>query len=155
MKKIYKYSFSRHTLSLTTIYLTIFLALGIGLYFLYEGGYLSAWFFSFIVALVALMSLSIPRRILVDDEGLHILCLLDITELHPEEIASVRQVEKQELRGYVPYFGGYGFFGFYGHYFDTGLYTSPPLSQILFPKGISIHYLPQKDAMLCISVSAC
>lgn len=53
MKKIYKYSFSRHTLSLTTIYLTIFLALGIGLYFLYEGGYLSAWFFSFIVALVA------------------------------------------------------------------------------------------------------
>ena len=110
MKKIYKYSFSRHTLSLTTIYLTIFLALGIGLYFLYEGGYLSAWFFSFIVALVALMSLSIPRRILVDDEGLHILCLLDITELHPEEIASVRQVEKQELRGYVPYFGGYGFF---------------------------------------------
>ena len=105
MKKIYKYSFSRHTLSLTTIYLTIFLALGIGLYFLYEGGYLSAWFFSFIVALVALMSLSIPRRILVDDEGLHILCLLDITELHPEEIASVRQVEKQELRGYVPYFG--------------------------------------------------
>ena len=104
MKKIYKYSFSRHTLSLTTIYLTIFLALGIGLYFLYEGGYLSAWFFSFIVALVALMSLSIPRRILVDDEGLHILCLLDITELHPEEIASVRQVEKQELRGYVPYF---------------------------------------------------
>ena len=64
------------------------------------------------------MSLSIPRRILVDDEGLHILCLLDITELHPEEIASVRQVEKQELRGYVPYFGGYGFFGFYGHYFD-------------------------------------
>ena len=118
MKKIYKYSFSRHTLSLTTIYLTIFLALGIGLYFLYEGGYLSAWFFSFIVALVALMSLSIPRRILVDDEGLHILCLLDITELHPEEIASVRQVEKQELRGYVPYFGGYGFFGFYGHYFD-------------------------------------
>ncbi len=110
MKKIYKYSFSRHTLSLTTIYLTIFLALGIGLYFLYEGGYLSAWFFSFIVALVALMSLSIPRRILVDDEGLHILCLLDITELHPEEIASVRQVEKQELRGYVPYFGGYGTF---------------------------------------------
>lgn len=118
MKKIYKYSFSRHTLSLTTIYLAIFLALGIGLYFLYEGGYLSAWFFSFIVALIALMSLSIPRRILVDDEGLHILCLLDITELHPEEIASVRQVEKQELRGYVPYFGGYGFFGFYGHYFD-------------------------------------
>ena len=69
MKKIYKYSFSRHTLSLTTIYLTIFLALGIGLYFLYEGGYLSAWFFSFIVALVALMSLSIPRRILVDYFG--------------------------------------------------------------------------------------
>lgn len=132
MKKIYKYSFSRHTLSLTTIYLTIFLALGIGLYFLYEGGYLSAWFFSFIVALVALMSLSIPRRILVDDEGLHILCLLDITELHPEEIASVRQVEKQELRGYVPYFGGYGFFGFYGHYFDL---KNPKGSKSTLPNG--------------------
>ena len=118
MKKIYKYNFSRHTLSLTALYIVIFLVLGVGLYFLYEGGYLSAWFFSFIVALIALMSLSIPRRILVDDEGLHILCLLDITELRGEEIASVRQVDKQELRGFIPYFGGYGFFGFYGHYFD-------------------------------------
>lgn len=118
MEKTYKYRFSRRAIYWTLVYLVVFVLLGWLLYHLYEGGYLSAWFTSFIVALIALMSLSIPRRILVDDEGLHILCLLDITELHPEEIASVRQVEKQELRGYVPYFGGYGFFGFYGHYFD-------------------------------------
>ena len=49
MKKIYKYSFSRHTLSLTTIYLTIFLALGIGLYFYMKeaifrpGSFRSSW----------------------------------------------------------------------------------------------------------------
>ncbi len=94
MKKIYKYSFSRHTLSLTTIYLTIFLALGIGLYFLYEGGYLSAWFFSFIVALVALMSLSIPRRILVDDEA-----------VKRARLALVAATAQVQVRAAMEYFG--------------------------------------------------
>ena len=63
------------------------------------------------------MSLSIPRRILVDDEGLHILCLLDITELHPEEIAPYGKSRSRnsEVRAL---FRRLRIFGFYGHYFD-------------------------------------
>ena len=68
MEKIYKYRFSRRTIYWTLIYLVVFGLLGGLLYHLYEGGYLSAWFTSFIVALIALMSLSIPRKIVVSDE---------------------------------------------------------------------------------------
>ena len=63
MEKTYKYRFSRRAIYWTLVYLVVFVLLGWLLYHLYEGGYLSAWFTSFIVALIALMSLSIPRRI--------------------------------------------------------------------------------------------
>lgn len=118
MNKTYKYRFDHHTYSLTIIYIVIFVLLSVGLYFLYEGGYLSAWFTSFIVALIALMSLSIPRKIVLDNQGIHIFCLLDLTELRSDEIASARTVQREELKGFIPFFGGYGFFGYYGHFFD-------------------------------------
>ena len=90
MEKTYKYRFSRRAICWTLVYLVVFVLLGWLLYHLYEGGYLSAWFTSFIVALIALMSLSIPRRIVVTDEKVEVRCLLDITEIR-------RGVEK--LRG--------------------------------------------------------
>ena len=67
MEKTYKYRFSRRAIYWTLVYLVVFVLLGWLLYHLYEGGYLSAWFTSFIVALIALMSLSIPRRIVVTE----------------------------------------------------------------------------------------
>ena len=119
MKKIYKYRLARHTVRATAIYFAVFVLVGVGLYFLYEGGFLSAWFTSFIGALIALMSLSVPRKIVVNNRGLHIFCLLDLTELQRDEIAAVRQVDTKEMKGFFPIFGGYGFFGYYGYYFDT------------------------------------
>lgn len=92
--------------------------LGWLLYHLYEGGYLSAWFTSFIVALIALMALSIPRKIVVMDDRVEIRCLLDITEIRRNEIASVRRVENRRMKWFLPIFGGYGFFGYYGHFLD-------------------------------------
>ena len=92
MEKTYKYRFSRRAIYWTLVYLVVFVLLGWLLYHLYEGGYLSAWFTSFIVALIALMSLSIPRRIVVTDEKVEVRCLLDITEIRRDEIASVRRV---------------------------------------------------------------
>lgn len=76
MEKTYKYRFSRRAIYWTLVYLVVFVLLGWLLYHLYEGGYLSAWFTSFIVALIALMSLSIPRRIVVTDEKIEVRCLL-------------------------------------------------------------------------------
>ena len=61
MQSTYKYRFDHSTIYWTLIYIIVFVLLGGLLYHLYEGGYLSAWFTSFIVALVALMSLSIMK----------------------------------------------------------------------------------------------
>ena len=118
MEKIYKYRFSRRTIYWTLIYLVVFGLLGGLLYHLYEGGYLSAWFTSFIVALIALMSLSIPRYIVVTDEKVEVRCLLDITEIKRGEIASVRRVDPKRMKWFFPLFGGCGFFGYYGHFLD-------------------------------------
>ena len=70
------------------------------------------------MALIALMSLSIPRRIVVSDEMVEIRCLLDITEIRRDEIASVRRVDARRMQWFVPIFGGCGFFGYYGHFID-------------------------------------
>ena len=118
MPSIYKYRFDRRTLYWTLAHIVVFVVLGGGLYYLYEGGYLSAWFTSFIVALAALMALSIPRKIVVTDRAVEIRCLLDITEIRRDEIKSVRRVDTSELKWTVPLFGGCGFFGYYGHFFD-------------------------------------
>lgn len=116
---IYKFRFSRRVWLLTALYVVIFGVLAAALYFLYEGGYLSAWFSSCIIALLLLMSLSIPRKICLNRERLRIDCLMDITELPLNEIASVRKVERSEMKGIIPLLGGFGFFGYYGHYLDV------------------------------------
>ena len=64
------------------------------------------------------MALSIPRRIVVTEEKVEVRCLLDITEVRREEIASVRRVDNRRMKWFIPLFGGYGFFGYYGHYLD-------------------------------------
>lgn len=118
MQSVYKYRFSRRTIYVSLVYLAVFALLGWALYHLYEGGYLSAWFTSFIVALIALMALSIPRKIVVSDDRVEVRCLLDITEIRRDEIASVRRVENRRMKWFLPIFGGYGFFGYYGHFLD-------------------------------------
>lgn len=118
MERTYKYRFDRRTLYWTAGYVAVFVLMGVVLYLLYEGGYLSAWFTSFVVALLALMALSIPRRIVVTDERVEIRCLLDITEIERREIRSVRRVARRDMQWIVPLFGGCGFFGYYGIYFD-------------------------------------
>lgn len=115
---VFKYRMSRRTIYWTLVYLAVFVVLGMGLYRLYEGGYLSAWFTSLIVALMALMSLSIPRRIVVSDSKVEIRCLLDITEVAREEIASVRRADRRRMKWMAPLFCGFGFFGYYGHFLD-------------------------------------
>lgn len=117
-EKIYKYRFSRRVWLYSALYVVGFSLLAVTLYFLYEGGYLSAWFSSCIVALLLLLSLSIPRKIRLNDERLRIDCLMDMTELRLEEIASVRLVRNEEMRGILPLFCGMGFFGYYGYFLD-------------------------------------
>lgn len=118
MTHLYKYRIDRRTLYWTALYVVVYIGLGWGLYLLYEGEYLSAWFISCIGALLILMALSIPRKLVLTDEKLEIRCLLDITELQRDEIAGARRVQPDEMKWLVPLFGGCGFFGYYGHFFD-------------------------------------
>ncbi len=118
MERTFKYRCDRRTLYWTLLYVVAYIGLGIGLYFLYEGDYLSAWFSTCVGALLVLMALSIPRKLVVTDQKVEVRCLLDITELPREEIASVRRVEPKEMRWLIPIFGGCGFFGYYGHFID-------------------------------------
>ncbi len=115
---IFKYRCDRRTLYWTLLYVLGYIGLGLGLYFLYEGGYFSAWFVTCVGALLVLMALSIPRKLVVTEEKIEVRCLLDITEIPREEVASVRRVEPNELRWLFPIFGGCGFFGYYGHFID-------------------------------------
>ena len=127
MQSTYKYRFDHSTIYWTLIYIIVFVLLGGLLYHLYEGGYLSAWFTSFIVALVAagLGVAFLPRLkaqdalpAVVSDETVEVRCLLDITEIRRDEIASVRRVDPKRMKWFLPIFGGCGFFGYYGHFID-------------------------------------
>ncbi len=116
--EIFKYKNGRYTLYWTAVYLIIIILLVALLMQLYEGGYVSAWFVSFIVALVALMLMSVPRKIVITEQTMQIRCLLDITEIALSEISSVRAVGRKEMGWKFPIFGSVGFFGYFGYYID-------------------------------------
>ena len=64
------------------------------------------------------MVLSVPRRVVLLAATLEIQCISDITEINIREIASVRKVEKRDMRWIILLFGASGFFGYYGKFFD-------------------------------------
>ncbi len=121
-QKIYKYKSDKRTLIFTIIYLVILLLACVFIWFMYVGGYFSAWFISVVVALIALMTLSIPRRIVVDQEALTIVCMLEIVEIPLNEIASACKVDRRDTRWMVPLFASHGFFGYYGYYLDLNTF---------------------------------
>ena len=118
MEKIYKYRLGRRVLYTSIVYIIVIGGLGALLTFVYEGGYIAAWFISLIVAVVALMTLSIPRRVVVDEEGIEIQCIAEDTTLSHEDIAHIRKVEKREMNSCIPIFSAVGFFGHYGRFLN-------------------------------------
>ena len=105
MNQSFRFHTDRRTKALTTLTFIIFVAVAVLLFLLYKGGFFSAWFISLVLALSALMILSIQ-------------CISDTTEIDVREIASIRKVEKREMRWMMPLFASAGFFGYYGKFFD-------------------------------------
>ena len=118
MEKIYKYRLGKRVIYSSILYIFLVAGLSVLLAFVYEGGYISAWFISLILAILTLMILSIPRRVVVDEEGLEIQCIAEDTTFAYEEIAGIRKVENREMNACVPIFGAVGFFGHYGRYLN-------------------------------------
>lgn len=109
---------NRHTVFWTVFYFLIMAALAAGTIVLYDGGYAIAWVTSFLVAMILLIVLAMPRKLRLYDDRLEIRCLLDITTIPLDDIATVRAVDARHMRRFMPLFGSCGFFGFYGLYLD-------------------------------------
>jgi small-conductance mechanosensitive channel len=75
MKRSFNYNFNRRTKIHTAITLLLVAIIAVVLYYLYTGGFFSAWFISVVLALVALMVLSIPRRVVLLDNRVEIQCI--------------------------------------------------------------------------------
>lgn len=86
--------------------------------FLSDANYLNAWVISIMAAVVALFVLSIPRRILVDDQLLEIRCVVETTRIEIRDIASICKTTPDRYSRLWPVLGSYGFFGYYGYYFS-------------------------------------
>lgn len=115
---MFKYHIDRRTIVYTVLTFVVFIAVAVALLLLYTGGFFSAWFISLVLAMIALMVLSVPRKIVVTDEALEIRCVSDITVIELREIASVQLLTKNRMHGVMPIFGAVGFFGYYGKFFD-------------------------------------
>ena len=118
MTRSFRYNTDRKTIVKSILFLLLIVAGAVLLYVLYTGGAFSAWFLSAVGAVLALMVLSIPQRVVLLDDTLEIQCISDITEINIREIASVRKVEKRDMRWIILLFGASGFFGYYGKFFD-------------------------------------
>ena len=109
----YKYTIDNKTKYRTLVHFLIFIGVAVGLFVLFEGGYILAWFLSIVVAIIALMALSIPRKVIVSQDGIDICCISDYTFIPYNEIASVRAVDNNQMKFTVPIFAATGFFGYY------------------------------------------
>ena len=118
MRSSFRYHFDRRTIIVSILALVLCAGGAVLLYMLYMGGFFSAWFVSFVMAIFALMILSIPRRIILLDNKLEIQCVFDITEIDIQEISRIRKVSNRRLRWTMLLFGSSGFCGYYGKFFD-------------------------------------
>lgn len=114
----YRYKTDHKTRYLTAIHLFVFVAIAAALCILVDGSYILAWFISIVIAVIALMALSIPRRIILSDEGVEICCISDYTHIPYKEIASIRKVSADDMKFVMPIFAASGFFGYYGSFID-------------------------------------
>ncbi len=118
MEHIFKYTFGRRTRWVSIGVLALIVTVVFALYLLYDGGYISAWFLSITVAVIALCVLSIPRQIRIDEATIEIHCILELTEIELIDVASVERVERQQIKWLKPMLASFGLFGYYGIYFD-------------------------------------
>lgn len=116
--QIFKFNIDRRTIVYTILTFVVFVAVAFALLQFYAGGFFSAWFVSLVLAIIALMVLSIPRSMVVTEDTLEIRCVSDITVLEMQEIASVRLLTRHDMKHIIPLFGAIGFFGYYGKFFD-------------------------------------
>ncbi len=118
MKITFRYGKADRRSWLTT--LAVLAVMGGGLALLYAGAegayYVAAWATALCVALVALLMLSKPTRIILDDNTLELRCLLDTTNISIGSIVDIVALGDEGFRHKMPLCGSCGFFGYFGRY---------------------------------------
>ncbi|MCD8184926.1 MAG: PH domain-containing protein, partial [Rikenellaceae bacterium] len=99
------------------ICITIILTAAFFMYYS-QSGYFPIWFTFFLLTVLLLCILSIPRKIRVTDQALQIQCVVEMTRIELENIVNIRKMERSEMKYSVPLLGSYGFFGYYGWYYN-------------------------------------
>lgn len=118
MEQIFRYTFGKRIRWISIAMLVVIVGVVFALYMLYDGGYISAWFMSVTVAIIALCVLSVPRYIRVDDRSVEIHCILEMTEIELIDVEVVERIERRQVKWLVPVVASFGLFGHYGIYFD-------------------------------------
>ena len=118
MIREYRYKYDRTVWYITAIHFVVFGVLVWLSLLMFDGGYVTAWFVSLICAVIALMVLSIPRRVVLTESSVEIFCISDYTDIPYGEVVSVRSVGAAETRWFIPLFATFGFFGYYGYYLN-------------------------------------
>ncbi len=118
MQTTFKYTPNKRTRRLTWI-ISLTVGVLLGFFMLYSrSGYFPIWFGFFALTLITLLVLSIPRRIVVTERTFEIRCVVELTSIALEDIASIRKMEPGEMKFSFPVLAGYGFFGYYGYYYN-------------------------------------
>ena len=113
-----KYKSDTRSKIITTIIIIALLALFGVVILISLGSYFSAWLFAFIISIILIYTLSIPRYIDINDDSVEIHCLLELTSINIEDVTRVRTLQNKDMQGCIPIWGSFGFFGYYGYYLN-------------------------------------
>lgn len=118
MKESFKYKYNKKLVRGTILFFLSFM-LAIYLFdLIFDNRYLAAWALGVVLAVTIFALLSIPRYIKVSKSMLEIQCLLELTRIPLEDIASVEKIEKSDLKWAIPIIASCGFCGYFGYYID-------------------------------------
>lgn len=121
--KRYRYRFDRRSLRISVVVSLLVVLSFVALYVVWGVQYLPVWILFFVVSVITLYILSIPRYLSLDDDSLDVHCLVDLTRIHVEDIELIRRMDRSEFRRLWPLLGSYGFWGYYGYYFNFSEWT--------------------------------
>lgn len=121
MANIFKYGkMDKRARRLTIMWFVVLAGLLFCVWFFWgEGGYVTAWAVSLIIAAFLLYLMSIPRKIVVGTTAFEIRCVVELTHIKYTDLQSVRRLDKSEISNKFVLLGSYGFFGYFGYYLDT------------------------------------
>lgn len=116
----FKQPYDRRVRIVTFVVILLALSLGIYLAIVSGGSYLPGWFAVLVLAILALLALSIPRYVFLTTTALEIHCAVKFLSLPIKDIRSVSTVGAESMKWVlpVPFIGTYGVFGYFGYYFD-------------------------------------